>query len=1181
MFAEDLVDLMAEKGLVSPDLVKGLRSRLASTPKTVPAEVFANRLVEQGVLTSSLARALLRQLQPVPGQSSVPRGGPTILSPVAASFPPPPNPQPQQCPPAASAPSTVESEVSSPAAKQSVIALETPENPVNENKKKLFSTNKRRRDNQWDTKLILFGSAGLLVLLLLALFFGGSLVRRNADGMLSKANQEYEKAVYSQAILDYEDYLKAFPSHSGVPTAKIRLALSKIRLLVDSKSDWLKAYDTATQEIEKIESEQSFFDESKSELSVLLPRIASGLAQQAKEKESLFHAERAEQTLSMIERLLPRSLRPAEQISEISSQIREVRRIVFCDNALKETAETIESLLTQKDFDANRLAQCWEKIDSLLDIYPELKTNKRLIELLVRLSESEFRAARFLESNEHPQKQEQPKGGMPTKTIASNIRILATLYDRPKTGDISLPDPFPSVILCTKNNMYGLDSANGTPIWTRSIDSQNNSAFNRSAFPKSFQIFKTKTISEASFLLADEQQYRIVMLDARTGTELASYPIGERFFVSAVVQNDSESFIAATTQSGRLTVLSISTKSLKEKRSVQLPQAVDSAPVIISPDTKAEDTEPVVCQFAEHSTLYVIPIDDQRNLASFYIGQKPSTIRIPPVCLKDNLLVVRQTGIRNCELAAYHFSGPNRGKIRQIIPIRGLVDADMSISSPFLALLSDENEVFLFQAGDEQEPLRLLASGSAGGDSRKKGIAQYLALFDRTPWLADWQLMKFDFQPAQSRLLPGSSIRRNVTTLGPLIRERDFLFHTFFDPISMSFCMQTVSTDIHSVEWETELADSIIAEPSLESEQNSQRLAFYSAGGKVWTVEISDQANKSETQANGLNLALPVRFMPKGAFGQNILGNVFFLQDGYQLWVPDLSPSVIRTDNRKLLFYDPNAVENNRFRSIFLPASLASKPVLFNDHLLAPLLDGRIVSVNPQDGKNSAVPFAPLRPDSAESDWKSLLLLPDAKHFLAVDNRPDETGQALVYLVGLSTDENGLKFELKRTFFLENPIDSNLILFGTDRIAFVDQKNILRIVNTQEFDKAATGRQIERLNFERSESLSGKCSWGPFLFKETILCVDENSTMFAFSLQGNSISVESEIPVGKAFAIEDGIVLNTAQGKIWKIDPATLKTFFSMETGIQTKVGPFLIENRMILSGSDGIVYEADIPLTE
>ena len=1114
MFAENLVDLLEQKNLVSPALVAGLRERISQSPQPIPAAVFAERLVERQVLTPTLADELLRQLRVAEKTPDVPppiQPKPLIpvldlrdyKDPVEPSPPPLPPPLPNSLPrPQTAAEGSTSYPSLSLEARKRFLARKTVANPS-------------------DSKLILFGGAGLFFLFVIGFFLYGSLYRRSADTMFGIADQSYDNGSYSQAIIGYTDFLRAFPNHSSASPARIRRALARIRLLVDAKSDWSKALETATDELKDVENVPTFYEESRAEIGVLLPKIAVALAADAVERASQLHADRAEEALTLIDKYIPRSRQPSDQLIEIRAKIGRVRRALVKLDKLDDAEKALQQRLQATTWTKSTFDECFALLDTLHGDYPELVDEPKFTALLRSVTENAHRAIEpIVDERFHST---QPTASEP----AADAGLFTSLFYRKHYSDAPIPGG-QTVVVCADGTVYGLRASDGVPLWSRA--NVLNERVDWGTAPVFQTVSPTKQLLQPSVLLLDSRHWVLLLLDAATGEPIWNVAVGEPFRISNIVSDEDHSTVALTTETGELCILSFA-KDVDVRR-FRLPQPTSVA-AFIDPEKK------VVYQLADRETLYVLSLEDPTTSRSVHTAHWRSTIRTAPVRFGTNLLLVFQTGIRQCSLDVLDV-GQNFA-VRQRIPIPALVDTVPEIDGAFAVLTADNGETFLFESVDGE--LRKIAEGSAGGDTAPRGIVRFVLPIGKNVWVADRQLMRFESQLAQARLLPNKSVKQNIVTLQPLRRIGKTLFHAFRSPSHGGVGIAAIATDSTAVLWETEFSDAVVTEPRIKDNVAT----IYTASGKAYTLNLADEKEKF--------LGQPTTMLPPGTFDVS-LADVLPMNDGFDAWVPRWT-----AQNRTVMIYDPTATDATRFRTLMLPIPPAMQPIALDGRLLVPLADGQIALFDTKKGTPIAIPFVSTIAADRPPLWTPPVATPNSKEFLIVNNRPDENNQVVLYRVALVEDGEARLIE-KGKLTLVRPIWSPIAVAGSVA-GMVDDRNAFLIVNLENWEPRVT------------VNLPAPCVWGPCALGNGFVFATADSTLRFVDSDGERWTCPSPIPIGKPLLDGDTASFNSVDGKFWSVDLKDGKRGLVIETGVPVSVGPIRVGGKTFFCGRDGTVRDS------
>ncbi len=145
-----------------------------------------------------------------------------------------------------------------------------------DDKKKSKPSKQKKR---WDSPLILIGGGGLTLLLLIGVTVWWLLTRETGNNVLAQADAALKAGAYSQAIEQYESFLKDFPRHPDHSLGRVQLAMVRIRQQTEG-GDFTTAVSTAENELKAVEDEEAFKD-AHGEIAALLPQIAVGAANAA------------------------------------------------------------------------------------------------------------------------------------------------------------------------------------------------------------------------------------------------------------------------------------------------------------------------------------------------------------------------------------------------------------------------------------------------------------------------------------------------------------------------------------------------------------------------------------------------------------------------------------------------------------------------------------------------------------------------------------------------------------------------------------------------------------------------------------------------------------------------------------------------------------------------------------
>ena len=1130
MTAERLIDLLAEKKLVSPDLIKGFRERVAHAEAPVSAEVFADRLVENDLLSRSLADSLLRQIQTETHHVDL------------ASFPTP-LPSAQQAPPKSAPKPPPIPRAPAPSASPLTSFSKTEQTEkLGQFKSKRLSGPKKPK-NVWDTKLMLYGGASLLVLIVVGFALFGSLFRRNADALFERANAAHDKGVSSQAISDFSEFIAAYPTHSNAPRAKVRLALARIRLLADSGTDWSKTLEAAEQEITEVESIPIFFDESKQELSVLLPKIAQGLAAEAETKTSQLHIDRTEKTLLLIDRLLPPSLLPTEQLLSVRNQIARTKRTLLQGNSLRDLQSQFNEHLKQTPTTAT-IQEGYRLLDEFIRENPELNQNDNVVEL--------FRQLADIESQVVVQKPLPSIDGL----AETPVTLLPSLYNTQRKNNAEVSDK--QVIFVKSDQMlFGLRAKTGEPVWRLPLQSRGT-----------VQPIPTSSGADAFALLLDDQSGTVSLVSGGTGKIVQTMTIKEPCRFSEMITKNSLTLIALSSNAGDLALLSIDTakESMMCKNVIRFPQPFSAASAI-DPEKRC------LYQLAERNTLYVVPYDEQNELrsekaTSVSVAHQKGTAGIAPVIFDSLLLLPRRTTVPSSQIDVFSIADIHENqREKRAVPldsfsINGYWKSNAVKADAKLFFAMSTGEILAYQsvaAGDAaKKPLARIASDITSGGAR------YIASVGKSIWLADAHLSRLELQLAESRFVTKESLRQNIKTHALILNDGAVLFHVGGTNYPGGMTVTAVlpppinnPTAKSEILWETEIAEPIISEPIV----NDDAISVVTASGKRYVLSKDDLEKPF--------VGNPADTLLKNAFQHTSLGAIVPIADGYEAWVPLLTSQTSTTSNdgdkkqdyRLMMVFDPLASAATRFRSIVLPEAMSVLPVNLNGELLVPLASGQIALYNVKNGQPVTEAFRPPAPVSHRALWTAPVLVTN-NQFVIADNRPDEQRQRFLYWVERAAG-NPPSFVLKAKLAMDRQISAMGVYHENQLAVFDDAKNLV-LVDTNSPTPLAVRKTLP---------LESRVVWGPHPFGKKLLFATDDDKIHCLSEDDALQSVTSEKPVGKPFReSDDTFWVNTVSGQCVLFDAKQMRSVEKVSALAKPTVGLTKFHSRFILLGSDGLM---------
>lgn len=1221
--AERFVDLLAARNIVSSELIRGLRSRLAGSNQAIPAEPFVDRLVDRGVLSRTLADELLDFLrsesefgretddlklvsdeeepawmssgtQPEPSpmdpnlkhQTSVPEQIPLIppqpVAPPPVSLPPEQPPVHSQAPPAYT-PSF--DPPPPPLPESNSYDYSFPSSPPPPPSQPVFGERYERRQlpkNPWDSKLILYGTAGLFVLVFLSLMLIFSIMHRSADEILAKADQLYLQQSYTQAISEYEDFARRFPNHESTSKANVRVSLCRIfQATQGRRPDWNNGFEVVKAELPLIFEEPDFRKEAVPELSMILPQIASGLVKKANETSSRNHADRTGETLDMIARYLPERDRNSAVIRDIRISLDLCYQNLAADERLAETRTNIERILKNTPLSPEHIGEAYDVGAELLREYPAFRNDPRYISLSRSIASKESVAVRI--EKDFPQPQSKIPG---SENINEPIAVLAYRQLRkaaPELGD--------EVVFTVDSygTLYGLKMIDGSILWRKKY-------YVPAPSLKAPILF---ALRNGDALLADRDGGRITRLNAKTGNLVYTLDLGEEFHMEPPVSRGNPS-VAATnqmlhfvTENGRL--VSMNAIEGKIVSCIKLPRETASAPSV---DPVTGDA----FQMADHSSMYFLP-GKGGPPQSIYTGHRKGTVRVPPVRFGEFLLIVEQSGIKSTsELKVLRLKYPGSetmeetppedgnkteksddgtliAELVQSITFEGVLDSPPLIDGNQLYFASDTGQLlnYVLRPGTSDAPLQQVARSLLKEGTRISHDRRYLSVHDRKLWIADRSLVRADLLATQKRFALQPFGLEGGATIAPIRWINDTIVHVSREQGFNGQIVRAVSPGETEPLWEVSLGDPLNVEPFLTP--NTNELMLHTSSGRMYL----QPKTILETAETGT-----VRFLeePKAAFARapnaNPLRDVVQLSNGYNAWItpPDSWSRSLEQRKRRtfdsqyqrIMLYDPDPGNTRGFRTIPLPASLASKPVAFEQGLLSPLENGQVALFGPKNAAAVADPFTTTLSKDTRTLWSEPLVPGEgSNNFLIIENPREKDAKAVLSLVALDTTSNRPILNEKARLELQQPVTRNMVAMD-DRVFLIDSENMMHQV------------EINNLRTESEFPLEGLCTEGPFriddkLFiyannrAEIVLLEKSSESETGFAITQTVIPFPFGTITGKPFGTGEKVYFLTDLGAVTELERSTREISELGKFEVPPSAGPVIVDRKLLYSARDGALY--------
>ncbi|HEX7446568.1 MAG TPA: PQQ-binding-like beta-propeller repeat protein [Pirellulales bacterium] len=572
----------------------------------------------------------------------------------------------------------------------------------------------KAKGNVWDSPLLLTVGGSLLALVILGVVLWWRLGRLTGDEAFRQAESFYKAGSYTQAIEQFDKYLKEFPEHSEVSVARVDRGMARMRQAVEGARDWTKTLATSQGLLDEIKSETAF-GEARPELAALLPQIAEGLAKQAANKPDMQVVERAEDALQLVDKYVSKTQRPTQKLADVQASLQLTRHVLGRDEALEKAVAGIKQAI---DEGSPQAAYALRR--DLVKSYPELAGNETLGEAVLSLSKAEQASVEFV-----PQARPAESADVQTPVEAE---VVMAVYRGGKAPGVSGR----SAHVLAGGAVYGLDAESGAALWRRFV------GYDTSYVPRPLSADPASDV-----LVADSARHEVLRVEGGSGKLRWRHVVGEPFDAHPVVARN-HAWIA--TRTGRLVMIDLETG--ESPGFIKLPQAARVGPTF--------DSRGQVCfQLAENSNLYSLNTQTNQCQEVLYLGHEPESIHVPPLVVSPYVFIVKDNGTSDSLLLV--LSADERGaslkQAQESLTLAGHVFAPLQVAGRTLVVATDRGAIYTYEINppDSGKPLTLVADKPA---ETRSPLIRYPLLRDAELWVAGYGLTKYDIQSSRGRLEP-------------------------------------------------------------------------------------------------------------------------------------------------------------------------------------------------------------------------------------------------------------------------------------------------------------------------------------------------------------------------------------------------------------------------------------------
>ena len=1124
MLANELIDRLERLGLLDQEIIEALREQLDQGTRVTP-EAVAKLLVDNGQLTRFQATKLIGELRS--GQYDEAEAVEVVeeVDDLAVL----PDEAAEEIASVDVVDDGVQEVFAEPVAEVEAApvqsATETAEasatpvaaEPDAESRPKRSRPKPEKPKSVWDSFKI-YGFAGIIILLCLVGYgLWYMLSRKSADEFIAEANKAYDQQNYTPAQEMYIGFLENYgDNHQFSSISRTRVTMTEL-YRAETMSDPTRALDLAKEKLPAIEEEEGL-NEERGNLAALLVDIAENIANEAGDAKETIEKKRLlgrlDEQLELLENPNYMTTAMKTTLSGKLLAISEARARVRRD--INRNIRLDESVLKMAAaIEAQKTKEAYDIRFQLLREFPELHDNERIMTLIREASGVQKTLVT-------------PAADLPNLVDASEpdstLRsiVLTTRDGRPA------PDLRGEILyLRAGGSMLAFAGEDGKLLWRKFI------GYGQDHLP-------VRLDDGSGVLLSDFADLEIQRCDGKDGRIRWRSKI-EESFREPITQDDD---VYVSTESGRL--LSIDAISGDAKWATQIPQSLDAGPGIDGRSNR-------LYVAGDHSNLYVLNSRDGSCLESFYTGHDKGTVVVPPIPLLGHLFVLDNAGTDYTRVHVLRFddTGQNLQQAQPPFRLTGNVRVKPIIQGRRIIVLTDRGQVAVYEVEPtaENEQVSEVAGQVASYD---QPTATQMAVGRSQMWVTGTRIGRYELQINTGRVVQDWFKHEADNFIGQPFATDDTLVHARI--LRGTSAIRVTAADPKSGDeiWTTDVGVPISMITPVPGDS-----AFHAVTSQATLFVLNRDALSSGATQGPLENA--------GVAGIE-------MKFAHPIPIDETKALMLnQTGSGGVLVYDPSR-RRGKIRRVQMGLS-SGRPgngaIVSGGGLFLPLDTGRIVLMDWQTGgskeKESAdskgAAFQPPSEPGGRVKWSESVSLPDD---------PDQV---------IIADSRKKIYRLRAGEVIRELASKDLEAPFLGPTAAVDDK-LLATVHGPSAD-FLVGHDLLGLDQTFKVLLDGRVNWGPVTAGNFALLRTDDSMLRAFGSDGKqlfAVEVPKGKPVGLPVNLDGKILLAGSTGWMITLDPESGELLGRDDIGQPISSSPYPIGKSLLVPGTEGVVYIADVP---
>lgn len=773
--------------------------------------------------------------------------------------------------------------------------------------------------------LVMTLGIGTIILVMMSLALWLVIGRDASQKAYQLAVTELEQKRFSQAITQFEEFLKTYPSHRFASAARHALGLAKVEQPIAGAAP---AFDRGLQALDEFVAQhrrEKDFSDILPKVLELAERIAKGAADTAgtQKKPELLKISSA--AMQLLQQYSPQDKPPKQALVEIDAAVQKAEAAI-------RKHSTFQTALTEidKSLQANQPFAAFDTRRKLLLKYPDLGTDKALQTRLQQALEAERKLTRRQVLDQAAQTAEMaPPVALPSLNLIRQTRTRADTVP----GETN-------VFTVAHETCFAADTLTGALRWRRVIGLD-------TPFPP-----HPISVDVLGLLLFDTRVNELILVRQRDGSLIWRQPLAEPAAAAPLVHAGQ---IFIPTRGGKLCQLDAATGKLTTQLSFSQPPG--TSPILVANEER-------LVMAGDRAVLYTLNYRPLECVAVTYTGHAPGSLKTPLLKMGDFLLTTENDRQNSALLRVWDVSAPDK-PLTQLAADRidGQARDAPALRGKQLIVPSSPERLSAFTVSDEKGEKALAKSGTYQAEHPQGGPIYVTLGPDDELWMTSSTLRRLQIG-AESILPQKGELSLGVATQ-PIQMLDQILFATSRLHSNSATYFLSADRQQMSSQWLSVFGSRVLVVGTTPAADGSVPLV--TDAGDVYSVTAA------KLKAGGVD-ARPVTTLPIPAGLTVSIGATAFSNGRLAAWCGGAQPRLWQLNGDGIVT-----------RESKLPEALEATPILLSGGILLPLA-GKLRLVEstefnrpPEDLMLKVDPQQPTR-------WKGVVAL-DTKQAIAITDQ--------------------------------------------------------------------------------------------------------------------------------------------------------------------------------------------------